>query len=115
MPANPPSIGSVRRITPSSIEVSWEPLPQEEVVGVVTAYLVRYRIVPEEELSRRRSRRNSDNLTTVVETNDTSIVVGDLDPRNFYAVSVAVRTGAGLGGYSPETVVGCKLIGIIDY
>lgn len=77
---------------------------------MVTAYLVRYRIIEDEvESSGRRARRNANNLTTVIETTDTNIVISDLDPRIVYAVSVAARTAAGVGNYSQETIVGCKL------
>ena len=78
-------------------------------MGIVSSYLVRLRIVPEEEASRGRVRRNSDDLARVVETNGTSIVVSNLDPRAVYAVSVAARTSAGNGSYSLEMIVGCKL------
>ena len=76
---------------------------------MVTAYLIRYRIIEDEvESSGRRARRNANNSTTVIETTDTSIVISDLDPRIVYAVSVAARTDAGVGNYSQETIVGCK-------
>ena len=78
-------------------------------MGIVTTYLVRYRIVEEEETGR-RVRRNIDNVTTVIETSDTSIVIRDLDPRIVYAVSVAAETDAGVGNYSEEMIVGCKSI-----
>ena len=78
-------------------------------MGVVTAYLVRYRITEDNvDSSGRRARRNADNLTTVIETIDTSIVISDLDPRIVYAVSVAARTNAGVGNYSQEIIVACK-------
>ena len=110
VPASPPIIGTIRRTSATDIEVSWEPLTPEQSMGVVTAYLVRYRITEDEiESSGRRVRRNANNLTTVIETTDTNIVISDLDPRIVYAVSVAARTDAGVGNYSQETVVGCKL------
>ena len=99
------------RISATDIEVSWEPLTPEQSMGVVTAYLVRYRITEDEAVSsgRGRERRNANNLTTVIETADTSIVISDLDPRIVYAVSVAARTDAGVGNYSHETIVPCML------
>ena len=79
-------------------------------MGVVTAYLVRYRITEDVDVesSDRRVRRNADNLSTVIETTDTSVVISDLDPRIVYAVSVAARTDAGVGNYSHETIVPCR-------
>ena len=111
VPANPPTIGSVRRISATDIEVNWDPLTPEESMGVVTAYLVRYRITDDEvdQSSGRRARRNVDNLTAVIETIDTNIVISDLDPRIVYAVSVTARTNVGVGNYSQERIVGCKL------
>ena len=109
VPANPPTIGSIRRISATDIEIDWDPLTPEESMGVVTAYLVRYRITEEEVDSGSRRRRNADNLTTVIETTDTYIVISDLDPRIVYAVSIAARTNVGVGNYTQERIVGCKL------
>lgn len=99
------------RISATDIEVNWEPLSPEQSMGVVTAYLVRYRITEDEAESSggRRRRRNANNLTAVIETANTNVVIGDLDPRIVYAVSVAARTDAGVGNYSQERIVGCKL------
>lgn len=79
---------------------------------MVTAYLVRYRITEDAEVesSDRRVRRNANNLSMVIETTDTNIMISDLDPRIVYAVSVAARTDAGVGNYSHETIVPCRLI-----
>lgn len=108
-PTAPPTIGSVRRISATDIEVDWEALSPEESVGVVTSYLVRYRITDDGlSSSGTRARRNADNLTTVIETTETTIVISDLDPRIVYAVSVAARTSAGVSNYSQERIVGCK-------
>ena len=110
-PAIPPDI-TVRRLNPTDVEVNWVPLSPEESQGIVTSYLVRFRILEEDPIgSSRRSRRNSDELTTVVETSDPPpLVVSDLDPRIVYAVAIAARNGAGIGSYGPETIVGCKCI-----
>ena len=110
-PATPPDI-TVRRLNPTDVEVNWVPLSPEESQGIITSYLVRFRITEEDPIgSSRRSRRNSDDLTTVVETNDPPpLVVSDLDPRIVYAVAIAARNGAGIGSYGPETIVGCECI-----
>ena len=105
-----PTVGSAIRISPTAIEVTWNPHSPEDSEGIISSYLVRLRIVPEEEADRIRARRNSDDLIRVMETNDTSLVVSDLDPGTVYGVSVAVRTSARNSSYSPETIVGCKLI-----
>ena len=75
-----------------------------ESQGVVTAYSVRYRKVE------RVTRRNVDDISTIVETTNTSIVITDLEPNLRYAVSVAAKTSAGVGNYSDEVTLGCKLV-----
>ena len=91
--------------------MNWEPLSPEESQGIITSYLVRFRIIEEDDSGSRRSRRNSDDLTTVYETSDTPpLVVRDLDPRIVYAIAIAARNGAGIGTYGPETIVGCECI-----
>ena len=91
-----PTIGMVRRLSATSIEMSWDPSSD------ATSYSVRYRVVE------RVVRRNLDGMSTIVETTDTNIIVTDLDPRLGYAVSVAAETPAGVGNYSEEITVGCK-------
>ena len=92
-----PDIGVARRISATSIEMNWDPLSE------AASYSVRYRVVE------RVARRNLDDTYTTVETTNTSIIITDLDPRLGYAVSVATRASVGVGNYSEEITVGCKL------
>jgi len=84
--------------------MSWDPLSVMESQGVVTAYSVRYRKVE------RVTRRNVDDISTIVETSNTNIIITDLEPNLRYAVSVAARTSVGVGNYSEEITLGCKLV-----
>ena len=93
-----PNVGVARRLSATSIEMSWSAV---EVLGGVT-YSVKYRAVE------RVARRNLDDTSTIVETSNTNIILNDLDPRQGYAISVAAKTTAGVGNYSAETVIGCK-------
>ena len=96
-----PNIGVARRISATSIEMNWDPLSE------AASYSVRYRLVE------RVARRNLDDTYTTVETTNTNIIITDLDPRLGYAVSVAARTSVGVGNYSEEITVGCKLTPIL--
>ena len=97
-----PNVGVNRRLSATSIEISWDPLSTVESLGVVTSYSVKYRPVE------RVARRNLDDISTIVETSNTNIILNDLDPRYPYAVSVAAKTSAGIGNYSEEIIIGCE-------
>jgi len=92
------NVGAARRLSATSIKMSWSAV---EVLGGVT-YSVKYRAVE------RVARRNLDDMSTIVETSNTTIILNDLDPRHGYAISVAVKTTAGVGNYSAEIIIGCK-------
>ena len=97
-----PNVGVSRRLSATSIQISWDPLSTVESLGVVTSYSVKYRVLE------RVTRRNLDDKSTIVETTNASIILSDLDPRYRYAVSVAAKTIAGIGNYSEEIIIGCK-------
>ena len=96
-----PAIGVARRLSATSIEMNWDPLSE------AASYSVRYRVVE------RVARRNLDDMYTIVETTNTNIIITGLDPRLGYAVSVASRTSVGVGNYSEEITIGCKLTSIL--
>jgi len=85
----------------TSIEMNWDPLSE------AASYSVRYRVVE------RVARRNLDDMYTIVETTNTNIIITGLDPRLGYAVSVASRTSVGVGNYSEEITIGCKLTSML--
>ena len=74
----------------ASVSVSWEPLTLFEARGFPT-YTVT--LVPSTS-DDRVARQSSDGVIRVT-TNESNIVVGGLDPKMEYDVTVAVETGAG--------------------
>lgn len=79
--------------------------PDSDDAPEALTYLVKYRPI---QASRNIQKRNADDLSVVMETNQTSFVISGLDPRFAYAVSVATRNEGGAGNYSEEVVVGCE-------
>ena len=106
MPSVAPALGEIIRISASEIEVHWSPLLEEEEGSEVSTYLIKYRPI------QTVRKRNEDDLATVVETNATSFVISELDPRYAYAVSVAASNRGGVGQYSQEVTVGCECRGM---
>ena len=74
----------------TSVSVSWEPLSLFEARGF-PVYTVT--LVPSS--SDGRATRQSNDGVIRVTTNESNIVVGGLDPKVEYGVTVAVGTGAG--------------------
>ena len=98
VPTHAPALGEIVRLSATEIQIRWSG-------GVATeglTYLVKYRPV----FHSRVQRRNTDNLATIVETNQTDFLLTELDPRFVYAVSVAARNRAGAGNFSEEVTVG---------
>lgn len=97
-------MGEVIRVSASEIHIQWAPF-SDDATEVLT-YLVKHRpIRPTQNIQK----RNTDDLSVIVETNQTSSVISDLDPRLSYAVSVAVSNEGGAGNFSEEIVIGCEL------
>ena len=74
----------------TSVSVSWEPLTLFEARGFAT-----YTVTLEPSTSYDRVTRQSSDGVIRVTTNESNIVVGGLDPKVEYDVTVAVGTGAG--------------------
>lgn len=72
----------------------------------VLTYLVKYRPI---RISLSIQKRDVDDLSTIVETNQTNVVISGLDQRFAYAVSVAASNGGGPGNHSEEVEIGCEL------
>ena len=53
-------------------------------------------------------KRNAEDQAVLIETNETSLVISDLDPRITYGESVAARNRAGLGNFTEEALTECK-------
>lgn len=81
--------------------MQWSPVSSDDTE--VLTYLVKYRPIQDIQ------KRNADDLSVTMETNQTSFVISRLDPRFAYAVSVAASNEGGAGNYSEEAVIGCEL------
>ena len=106
VPSTPPTVGEVTRISATEIIVTWQPLTEKESNGIITAYLVKYRIIASEDIG--RVRRDSNDLISITETNDTTEILQGLNPQLEYAISVGAETEAGAGNFSEEIIVGCE-------
>ena len=103
VPSVAPTLGEVTRVSATKIQVSWGDTAEGE--DLVDTYFVRYRPID----GVRRRRRNVEDTTVVVETNQTVYRISGLEPGLAYAVSVAAGNRAGRGSYSMETTAGRKL------
>lgn len=104
VPAVAPSPRGIVRESATSIRVTFAPLLPEESRGIVTSYHVKYRPLD----SSRTARRNLDDVSTVINTTESEVVITDLDPRLQYAIALAASTAAGMGNYSEVMIAECK-------
>ena len=76
----------------TTISVSWDPLSLFEARGfpVYTVTLTSFSLV-----GGRTTRQSNDNEIILVTTNETNVVIGDLDPDVEYSLTVAVETSTG--------------------
>ena len=103
-----PILGQVERISATQIRISWEPNPQDSTGGLITNYIVKY--YP---LSRvTHFKQSIEDSIQFLTSNETDVVIQDLDPGLSYSVSVAANNAAGRGSYSDEITVGCKWLNI---
>ena len=84
----------------------WEPIPENNRGGPITHYTVKYYPLSPDG----RVRKSIEDLFQFVDTNQTEVVIRDLNPVLGYAVSVGANTVAGIGNYSNEVTVGCKCL-----
>ena len=103
VPSVPPSGVRVERLTSTAMNVSWTLLTLEEARGFVTSYTVSYR---EGEGAGKRHVVEPESVVPGGE--QSSVVIGGLDPGSSYLVSVSASTSAGTGVMS-EPVVLVKL------
>ena len=104
VPSVSPSGVRVERLTSTAMNVSWTLLTLEEARGFVTSYTVSYR---EWEGAGRRHVVETESVV-VPGGEQSSVVIGGLDPGSSYLVSVSASTSAGTGEMS-ESVVLVKL------
>ena len=98
-------MGETLRISATEVQLSWSPLSKEDSRGIITGYFVKYRPIVGE------FRRNLDDISTVLNTTETSLTIGDLEPTFRYGIAVAAGTTAGLGNYSAEAVIEGEMVG----
>ena len=98
VPSVPPSGVRVERLNSTAMNVSWTLLTLEEARGFVTSYTVSYK--KDEGMAKRTTES-----VVVPGGEQSSVVIGGLDPGSSYLVSVSASTSAGTGEMSEETVV----------
>ena len=101
---SPPILVQADRISATQIGISWEPSPHESTGGPIINYTVKYYPLS----SDTRVQRQVEDLLQFLTTNETEVVIQDLDPGLSYSVSVAANNAAGRGSYSDDVTVGCK-------
>ena len=97
VPSVSPSGVRVERLTSTAMNVSWTLLTLEEARGFVTSYTVSYR--KDEGMAKRTTES-----VVVPGGEQSSVVIGGLDPGSSYLVSVSASTSAGTGEMSEEEV-----------
>lgn len=99
-----PTLGEVKRISASKIRVRWQPSTQVNRDDPIANYTVKYYPVSPDGWVH----KSVEDLLHFISTNETEVVIQDLNPVLNYSVSVAANTVAGRGNYSNEVSVGCK-------
>ena len=96
---------SINRISATDIQVTWTHLTLEESRGFLTVYSVAY-IPTERDKCPKVDLDTNTILTTSSE--DSQLVISDLDPRLEYCIGIAASTVAGSGDFSNTEKVLCK-------
>ena len=98
VPSVSPSGVRVERLNSTAMNVSWTLLTLEEARGFVTSYTVSYR--KDEGMAKRTTES-----VVVPGGEQSSVVIGGLDPGSSYQVSVSASTSAGTGDMSEPVVL----------
>ena len=102
----PPPVQNVRvtRINGTAANVTWDLISITEAQGTLTSYTVT--LTPQSASSRRRRRQtnNGGSISVTVSPQQSSVVVGGLDPSLQYQVSVSARTAGGGQGDGSDPV-----------
>ena len=98
VPSVIPTVGMVTRISATEVQVSWDPLSKEDSLGSSITYLVRYRV------HESRVTRNTEDTSSIVEVEESSMVISELEPHLAYAVAVAAKNKRGAGEFSDEII-----------
>ena len=98
VPSVSPSGVRVERLNSTAMNVSWTLLTLEEARGFVISYTVSYK--KDEGMAKRTTES-----VVVPGGEQSSVVIGGLDPGSSYLVSVSASTSAGTGEMSEEIMV----------
>ena len=106
VPSIAPTVASVKRVSATTVILTWEALSLVESQGFLTDYKVAY-------INTQRSGcpqidRETTSTTLSVDKESTQIVIKNLDPGLEYCVAIAASTVAGTSGFSDTQKVLCK-------
>ncbi|XP_047739504.1 Down syndrome cell adhesion molecule-like protein Dscam2 [Hyalella azteca] len=114
-PSSPPSGVRCAGVSPTALEISWQPLPQDDANGIVVGYRVTYVPAVQSESSHIKdgSSRVSlgasrTNISGVVETQNVTASIDGLASWSAYSVQVSAATQAGYGSPSPPILCTTK-------
>ena len=100
VPSQPPvHLKTLSRISPTKLNITWEPVPTEFMHGTLKNYIVRYQKVKAGDENKEEEEVKSHK----VDANTTHFVLTDLDPYVEYQVSVAATTAKGKGPFAYAT------------
>ena len=91
----------MERISASQIRIAWKPSSEIYRGDPITYYTIKYYPL-------NRARKSLEDHFQFFTTNETEIVINDLNPILKYSISVASNTADGIGNYSSEVTVECK-------
>ena len=106
-PSQPPvELKPVNRISPTKLNVTWKPVPEQFRHGSLTKYIVTYQRVKVGDVKTEEEKVNY----TEVDANQTHVSLTNLEPYSEYKVSVAATTSKGKGPFA-FAIGGMKLYG----
>ena len=104
VPSVIPTVGMVTRISATEVQVSWDPLSEEDSLGSSITYLVRYRV------HESRVTRNTEETSTIIEVEESNTIISKLEPHLAYSVAVAAKNKRGAGEFSDEIIADSECI-----
>ncbi|XP_068752561.1 protein sidekick-2-like [Montipora capricornis] len=97
IPSQPPvELKPVNRISPTKLNVTWKPVPEQFRHGSLTKYIVTYQRVKVGDVKTEEEEVNY----TEVDANQTHVLLTNLEPYVEYKVSVAAATSKGKGPFA---------------
>ena len=94
----------VNRTSGQEMTVTWTPLTLVEARGIIASYTVFITNGGGGEVKRQSGGCTPDSSPCTVDSDQSSVNVTGLDPKQSYSVSVAAVTGAGAGGQSETQI-----------